>query len=120
MPPLFVHTGPPRIVTPPQPVVTAVADGVQHNTKFNCTAVGDPAPHTLWMHSMQSISQNGRFQVTTTEDGGYRTSSTLAINDLTATDSGNIQCVADNPHGIASANTTLSILSECFLVTRIA
>ena len=107
----FVHTGS-RIVVPPQPVVTAVADGVQHNTTFNCTAVGEPTPHISWMHSMQNITQNGRFQVMVTEDGRNRTSSTLAIDSLTATDSGIIRCVADNVFGNISADTTLSVLSK--------
>jgi len=115
----FVHTGPPIIVTPPQPVVTAVADGVQHNATFNCTAIGDPTPHISWMHNMQNVSQNGRFQVMVTEDGRIHTSSRLAINTLTATYSGIIRCVADNSLGVDSADTTLSVLSECFLVTRI-
>ena len=90
----FVHTDPyPRIVTPPLPVVTAVADGDQHNTTFNCTAFGGPIPHISWMHNMQNVSQNGRFQVMVTEDGRNRmSSSTLTINSLTATDSGIIQC----------------------------
>ena len=47
-----------------------------------------------------------------TEDDGNHTSSTLAINNLTATDSGIVQCVADNPLGVASADTTLSVLSR--------
>ena len=34
------------------------------------------------------------------------------INNLTATDSGIVQCVADNPLGVASADTTLSVLSR--------
>ena len=55
-----------------------------------------------------------------TEDGKNHTSSTLTINTLTATDSGIIQCVANNSLGVDSADTTLSVLSECFLVTRIA
>ena len=117
----FVHTDPhPRIVTPPQPVVTAVADGVQHSTTFNCTAFGDPTPHISWMHNMQNISQNGRFQVMVTEDGRNHNSSRLAINSLTATDSGIIWCVADNSVGMDSADTTLSVLSKYFFVTSIA
>ena len=119
MPPLFVHTGPPRIVTPPQPVVTAVADGVQHSTTFNCTAFGSPTPHISMMHNMQNVSQNGRFQVMVTENDRNNMNSTLTINNLTATDSGIIRCVANNSLGVDSADTTLSVLSECFLV-RIA
>ena len=117
LPPFFIHTGPPSIVTPPQPVVTAVADGVQHNTTFNCTAFGGPTPHISWIHNMQNVSKNGRFQVMVTEDGRNRTSSTLTINNLTTTDSGIIQCVADNHFGNVSADTTLSVLSK--YVTRI-
>ena len=49
-----------------------------------------------------------------TEDDGNHTSSTLTINSLTATDSGIIQCVADNPLGVASADTTISVLSKCY------
>ena len=122
MPLSFVHTAfePPSIVAPPQPVVTAVADGVQHNTTFNCTAFGDPTLHISWMHNMQNISQNGRFQVMVTEDGRNHISSTLTINSLTATDSGTIRCVANNSLGVDSADTTLSVLSECFIVMRIA
>ena len=116
---LFFHTGPPGIVTPPQPVVTAVADGVQHSTTFNCTAFGDPTPHISWIHNMQNVSQNGRFQVMVTENDRDHTNSTLTINSLTATDSGIIRCVADNSLGMDSADTTLSVLSKCFLVTRI-
>ena len=118
----FIYTAlsPTIIVTPPQPVVTVVADGVQHNTTFICTAVGDPTPHISWMHNMQNVSQNGRFQVMVTEYGRNRTSSTLTINSLTATDSGIIRCVANNSHGVDSADTTLSVLSEYFIVTRIA
>ena len=52
-----------------------------------------------------------------TEDGRNRTSSILATNNLTTTDSGIIQCMADNHFGNVSANTTLSILSK--YVTRI-
>ena len=55
-----------------------------------------------------------------TEDGIYRMSSTLAINSLTATDSGIIRCVANNSLGVDSADTTLSVLSKYFIVTRIA
>jgi len=57
-----------------------------------------------------------------TEDGRNHTSSTLAINSLTATDSGIIQCVADNHFGNVSAgttlsvDTTLSVLSKYFLL----
>jgi len=61
---------------------------------------------------MQNVSQNGRFQVMVTDGGSY-TSSTLTINNLTATDSGIIQCVADNGLGNVSADTTLSVLSKC-------
>jgi len=43
-----------------------------------------------------------------------RSSSTLAINSLTATDSGIIRCVANNSFGVDSADATLSVLSECF------
>ena len=68
---------------------------------------------------MQNASQSGRFQVVVTEDGRDRTSSTLTINNLTATDSGIVQCVADNPLGVASADTTLSVLSKYFLVIHI-
>ena len=111
----FVHTGrPPSIVAPPQPVVTTVADGVQHSTTFNCTAFGVPTPHISWMFGMQNIVQSGRFRFLVT-DGGNHTSSTLTINNLTATDSGIIRCVADNPFGSASADTTLSVLSKYFL-----
>jgi len=46
-------------------------------------------------------------------DGGNYTSSTLTINNLTATDSGIVQCVADNGLGNVSADTTLSVLSKC-------
>ena len=117
MPPFFVHTDArPRIVTPPQPVVTAVADGVQRNTTFNCTAFGDPTPHISWMHNMQNVSQNGRFQVMVTEDGRNHNNSTLAINSLTATDSGIVRCVADNGFGHVSADTNLSVLSKYFLL----
>ena len=52
-----------------------------------------------------------------TEDGRNRTSSILTINHLTTTDSGIIQCVADNHFGNVSADTTLSVLSK--YVTRI-
>ena len=69
---------------------------------------------------MQNVSQNGRFQVMVTEDGRNRMSSTLAINSLTATDSGTIQCVANNSLGVDSADTTLSVLSKYFFVTSIA
>ena len=62
---------------------------------------------------MQNVSQNGRFQVMVTEDGRNH-SSTLAINSLTATDSGIIQCVAHNSLGVDSADTTLSVLSKYF------
>jgi len=113
---LFVHTGPSRIVTPPQPVVTAVADGDQHNTTFICTAVGDPAPHISWIHNMQNVSQNGRFQIMVTENDRNHTSSTLTINTLTATDSGIVKCVANNSLGVHSADTTLSVLSKYFLL----
>ena len=63
---------------------------------------------------MQNVSQNGKFQVMVTEDGRYRMSSTLAINNLTATDSGIIRCVANNSLGVDSADTTLSVLSKYF------
>ena len=63
---------------------------------------------------MQNVSQNGRFQVMVTEDGRIHNSSTLAINSLTATDSGIIWCVANNSLGMDSADTTLSVLSEYF------
>jgi len=124
----FVHTAfeqPPSIVTPPQPVVTAVTNDVQHKTTFNCTAVGFPTPHISWMHNMQDVSQNGRFQVMVTEDGRNHdssliSSSTLTINSLNGADSGIVQCVADNGLGNVSADTTLSVLSKYFFVTRIA
>ena len=111
----FVHTAfePPSILTPPQPIVTAASDGVQHNIAFICTAVGDPTPNISWTHSMQNISQNERFQVMATEDdGGISISSTLAIDNLTEADNGIIRCVADNHVGDASADTTLSVLSK--------
>ena len=54
------------------------------------------------------------------EDGRNHISSTLTINSLTATDSGIIQCVADNTLGVDSADTTLTVLSKYFFVTRIA
>ena len=127
MPPFFVHTGPPTIVTPPERRVTTVADGVRHNanTTFVCSAAGTPIPHISWMHKMQNVSQNETFQFMVTEEYRYRnssltTSSTLTINNLTATDSGIVQCVAHNRFGNASADTTLSILSKYFLVTSIA
>ena len=70
---------------------------------------------------MQNVSQNGRFQVMVTEYGRNRMSSSiLAINSLTATDSGIIRCVANNSLGVDSADTTLSVLSKYFIVTRIA
>ena len=122
----FVYTAfePPIIVTPPQPVVTAVTNDVQHKTTFNCTAVGFPTPHISWMHNMQDVSQNGRFQVMVTEDGRNHdssliSSSTLTINSLNGADSGIVQCVADNGLGNVSADTTLSVLSKYFFVTRI-
>ena len=55
---------------------------------------------------MQNVSQNGRFQVTVT-DGINHSSSTLAINSLTATDSGIIRCVANSSFGVDSADATL-------------
>jgi len=54
-----------------------------------------------------------------TEDGRNHTSSTLDINTLTARDSGIIRCVANNSLGVDSADTTLSVLSKYFFVTRI-
>jgi len=65
------------------------------------------------MHNIHNVSQNGRFHVMV-EDGRNHTSSTLAINSLTATDSGIIRCVADNHFGNVSADTTLSVLSKYF------
>jgi len=105
--------GPPSIVVPPQPVVSAVANGVQHTT-FTCTAFGGPTLRISWIHNMQNVSQNGRFQVMVTEDGRNHNSSTLAINNLTAIDSGIIRCVANNSLGVDSANTTLSVLTSDF------
>ena len=70
---------------------------------------------------MQDVSQNGRFQVMVTEDGRNHDSSlssrsTLTIYSLTGTDSGIVQCVADNGLGDVSADTTLSVLSKYFLL----
>ena len=117
----FVHTAfePPSIVSPPQPVMTAVAGGVQRNTTFNCTSFGSPTLRISWIHNMQNVNQNGRFQVMVTENDRNHTNSTLTINTLIATDSGIIRCVADNSLSVDSADTTLSVLSKCFLVTRI-
>ena len=70
---------------------------------------------------MQDVSQNGRFQVVVTENGrNLISSSTLTVNRLTVTDSGIVRCVADNGLGNVSADTTLSVLSKYFFVTRIA
>ena len=122
MPLSFVHTAyePPSIVSPPQPVMTAVAGGVQRNTTFNCTSFGSPTLRISWIHNMQNVNQNGRFQVMVTENDRNHTNSTLTINSLTATDSGIVKCVSDNYIGVDSADTTLSVLSEYFIVTRIA
>ena len=68
---------------------------------------------------MQNVSQNGRFQVMVTENDRNHTNSTFTINTLIAMDSGIIRCMADNSLGVDSADTTLSVLSKCFLVTRI-
>ena len=54
-----------------------------------------------------------------TENDRNHISSTLTINNLTATDSGTIRCVANNSLGVDSADTTLSVLSKYF-ITRIA
>ena len=55
-----------------------------------------------------------------TENDRNHTSSTLAVNSLTATDSGIVKCVAHNSLGVDSADTTLSVLSKYLFVTRIA
>jgi len=87
------------------------------NATLHSIALLLETPHHIiisWMHNMQNVSQNGRFQVMITEDGRNHNNSTLAINSLTATDSGNVRCVADNGFGHVSADTNLSVLSKYF------
>jgi len=61
------------------------------------------------------VTEDGR-----NHDSSLISSSTLTINSLNGADSGIVQCVADNGLGNVSADTTLSVLSKYFFVTRIA
>ena len=103
----------------------AVNNGVTQNTMFLCKAAGDPRPMISWMHNGQNINQRSdeRFQASIIQTSRDTIQSRLNISQLTGTDSGSIDCVAqstvDDPETrgrpltpTAVNNTTLSVLSK--------
>ena len=119
----FFHTARPSIEIPPARRVIAVNDGVTQNTTFVCQAVGDPRPVISWVHNGQNINRRSdeRFQDNIIEMSRNTIRSRLNVIQLTGTDSGTIDCVAnsmvDNPQGrpltpTTMSSTTLSVLSK--------
>ena len=121
----FFHTAHPSIEIPPARKVIAVNNGVAQNISFFCQAAGEPRPMISWMHNGQNINQRSdeRFKDSIIETSRDTIQSRLNISQLTGTDSGSIDCVAqstvENPETrgrpltpTAVNNTTLSVLSK--------
>ena len=122
---VFFYTVHPSIEIPPARKVIAVNNGVTQNTMFFCQAAGDPRPIISWMHNGQNINQRSdeRFRDSIIQTSRDTIQSRLSISQLTGTDSGSIDCVAqstvDDPETrgrpltpTAVNNTTLSVLSK--------
>ena len=107
----------PLIVTPPDPGVVAVANGETKNATFNCaaTAVNVTILQISWIHNGWNFVQSrGQYEIIEERGASSLVTSRLNIHNLTAEDSGIIQCIADDPTDMTStsANTTLSVLSK--------
>ena len=107
-----------RIETPPELDVVAVADGETQSTTFTCTAaaVNVTVLQISWIHNGQILNQSqGRVEILEERGALSLVTSRLTLHNLTAEDNGIIQCVRDDPTDMTStsANTTISVLSEC-------
>ncbi|KAF9808243.1 hypothetical protein SFRURICE_003020, partial [Spodoptera frugiperda] len=95
-------TEPVKITVPPVSKQTIRAGTV----RFNCTAVGRPAPTVTWYKDGKPLAVAGRIVVLPSTDGKRME---LLIRSLTSEDAGVYQCFAQNPTSTASAWATLNV-----------
>ncbi|KAJ8724667.1 hypothetical protein PYW08_016141 [Mythimna loreyi] len=95
-------TEPVKITVPPTSKQTFRASTV----RFNCTAVGRPAPAVTWYKDGKPLALAGRIVVLPSVDGKRME---LLIRSVTSEDAGVYQCFAQNPTSSASAWATLNV-----------
>ncbi|XP_049870484.1 protogenin-like [Pectinophora gossypiella] len=95
-------TEPAEIMIPPSSKEALRASTV----RFNCTAVGRPAPTVTWYKDGQPLQMAGRNNLRKSTDG-QRTE--LVISGVTSDDAGVYQCFAHNAISVASSWAMLNV-----------
>ena len=91
----------PVITTHPQNVTATEGE----NVTLSCNASGDPTPTILWTKNGSAVSTSGDPRVSFGVDN-----KTLAITNVSRSDSGQYRCKADNNNGTSTSDAaTLEI-----------
>ena len=82
---------------------------VDTELSIHCAVRGIPIPKVTWARGNQSLPSDGRMNV---KNG------TLLIVELETSDSGKYTCSAENPAGIASESSIVTVVGEAKILVR--
>ncbi|PKU33944.1 hypothetical protein llap_15752 [Limosa lapponica baueri] len=77
---------------------------MEESVAWECRASGRPKPSYRWLKDGEPLLPQGRVQL---EQGS------LTITNVSLSDAGMYQCVAENRHGIIFASAELSVIGKC-------
>ncbi|KAK3104524.1 hypothetical protein FSP39_004009 [Pinctada imbricata] len=104
----LVIQGPPRIVITPRTTVYAL---VGQRVEVECVGEGDPIPTVYWRYDQGP--QRGDLPSTDVQSFDRRQgSSTLTIESVTTSDTGNYVCVAENTAGTTEENVQIIVQDD--------
>ncbi|GFR75456.1 myosin light chain kinase, smooth muscle [Elysia marginata] len=72
---------------------------------FQCVVQGEPLPSIRWVKDGEAIQDDPRFLFDLSEDGVV----SMVIRDVTTSDSGHYQCIAENSEGFAVSSSHLVV-----------
>uniref|UniRef100_A0A8C5JTA7 Contactin 4 n=1 Tax=Junco hyemalis TaxID=40217 RepID=A0A8C5JTA7_JUNHY len=81
-----------------------VRAAIEERVSWECRASGRPKPSYRWLKDGEPLLPQGRVQL---EQGS------LTIANVSLSDAGMYQCVAENRHGVIFASAELSVIGEC-------
>ena len=99
----------PAVYRPPRDTETPSGSTVS----FDCFVSGEPRPRVRWQRGGEPVLLTTSDKHAVTHDG-----SVLVIRDVTVSDSGDYECVADNMAGTTRAVARLTVWGQSVLVAE--